>query len=302
MKRSNYNHLLETEYPAVRRVMQEDLQQLDDDALEELLSEWFPATEPDDVENFMRTLQKFGRQAAPIAQKALPGIVQGAMTGATVAGPYGAIAGAIGGGAASLLSSPQPTTPASTPSATPTPQKPSPAPVPVAPPPAASPAASPPQAAPGQAALAQLVFLLSRPETMRALSSLLLPGAGRQTQQVGNQQVPALAFANAISELAGELAEAYAVPEEDGVSNYLLDEYGEARGDIFNPAERAALLIADLASISAVEAEIEAAEEMEMYEIEAYEHADFIDDKWIDSYDPLDIYESALQTGDFYDN
>lgn len=282
--------------------MQEDLQQLDDDALEELLSEWFPATEPDDVENFMRTLQKFGRQAAPIAQKALPGIVQGAMTGATVAGPYGAIAGAIGGGAASLLSSPQPTTPASTPSATPTPQKPSPAPVPVAPPPAASPAASPPQAAPGQAALAQLVFLLSRPETMRALSSLLLPGAGRQTQQVGNQQVPALAFANAISELAGELAEAYAVPEEDGVSNYLLDEYGEARGDIFNPAERAALLIADLASISAVEAEIEAAEEMEMYEIEAYEHADFIDDKWIDSYDPLDIYESALQTGDFYDN
>ena len=137
---------------------------------------------------------------------------------------------------------------------------------------------------------------------MRALSSLLMSSAGRQTQQVGNQQVPTLAFANAISELAGEVAESYPVPEEEGISNYLLDVYGEARGDIFNPAERAALLIADLASVSAAEAEIETAEEMEAYEIDAYEYDDFIEDEWIELYDPLDIYESAFHGEELYDS
>ena len=93
----------DTSYPAVRRVMGPERERMNDEALEDLLGDLFPEAAPSDVEDFMRSLQTFGKQVAPLAQRALPGIIQGATTGATVAGPWGAVAGAIGGGAASLL-------------------------------------------------------------------------------------------------------------------------------------------------------------------------------------------------------
>src|SRR5690348_4276373 len=84
----------DTDYPAVRRVMGEHRHRLDDDALESVLEELFPDSDPADVESFMGTIQRFGKEVAPIAQRTLPGAVQGAMTGASMGGLYGALAGA----------------------------------------------------------------------------------------------------------------------------------------------------------------------------------------------------------------
>ena len=71
-----------TDYPAVRWVM-------DDDAVESVLAELFPDSDPGDVESFLGTLQRFGNEVVPIAARVLPGAVQGAVTGAGVGGPYG---------------------------------------------------------------------------------------------------------------------------------------------------------------------------------------------------------------------
>jgi hypothetical protein len=95
--------LTDTDYPAVRRVMGPDRTRLDDDELELLLERTFPDAEPEDVEDFMRTVQQFGRQAAPLAQRVLPGAAQGAVQGAAVAGPWGGLAGGAIGGVSSLL-------------------------------------------------------------------------------------------------------------------------------------------------------------------------------------------------------
>src|SRR3954452_1779132 len=114
MRRARSWTMSETAYPSIRRVMGPERHRLDDAALEDRLSELFPNAEPEDVEDFMRTMQRFGNDAAPIAQRALPGVRQGAMQGGMMAGPWGALAGGLAGGAASLLGgggSPQPRPP-----------------------------------------------------------------------------------------------------------------------------------------------------------------------------------------------
>jgi hypothetical protein len=103
------------------------------------------------AEDFMKTLSSLGRAVAPTLQRAAPSIIQGATSGASVGGPWGALIGAGAGLASSALSGTGPS--AAAPRApAPAPATPlSPAPVPAAPqPPAAAPAA--PQAAPAPAA------------------------------------------------------------------------------------------------------------------------------------------------------
>src|SRR6266540_2416257 len=95
-------NLLDTDYPAIRRVMGAEREYLDDEALETVIADAFGGAEPTEVESFLRSIQGFGKQVAPVAQKVLPGIAQGALTGATVAGPWGAVAGAVGGGVSGL--------------------------------------------------------------------------------------------------------------------------------------------------------------------------------------------------------
>jgi hypothetical protein len=289
----------DTSYPAVRRVMGPERERMTDEALEDMLGDLFPEAAPGDVEDFMRSLQTFGKQVAPLAQRALPGVIQGATTGATVAGPWGAVAGAIGGGAAGLLGgggakpAPRPQPPAPPPPV-PAPMTPQPAvtpPSPVAEPRPPAPVAAPPAGAAAvtaTAAPAQLLALLSRPETMTALLSMLMASAGRSTVTVGTQAVPANAFANAISELAEEAAFA-ATPGSGAASTYLYDPTGNPRCDIASPAERASLLLADVALAAAEEAEgFDAAEEaVDDVEWSAADEA-------FDDSDPLDSYEAAL--------
>ena len=298
MNRTRGFRLRETEYPAVRRVRGPDRERLDDAALEGVLGGLFPGAEAEDVEDFMRGLQSFGRQAAPLAQRALPGIAQGAAQGAMVGGPWGALVGAVGGGAASLLSgggptAGRPTAPAPGPIAAPgtAPAAPgvtlglvpglAPPPAPVGP--APTPGGAPP---PAQAATAQLISLLSRPETMQALLALLMSGSGRSTVPVGSRDVPAGAFANAIAETAALVAEAAGHPFEQSMSEYLFDSVGQPRGDIVNPGERAALLLSDLAAVAAQEAQEEEDADSDEWSPEVYGPEDV---------DVVQGYEAALR-------
>jgi hypothetical protein len=281
-------HVVKTDFPAVRRVMGPDRSRLDDADIEELLEELFPGAEPEDVEDFMRSVQQFGRQAAPLAQKALPGVMQGAQAG-MVAGPWGALVGGIGGGALSLLGpsgagkAPRPAA-AGPPAAGPPPA----APVPPPAGPAMLPPLAPTAAAP---ASAQLLTLLSRPETMQALLAMLLAGSGRNAVQVGQQQVPTPAFANAIAEVAAAAGEMAGATVE-GESDYLFDAEGHPRGDLVNPTERAAVLLADLAEVAAAEAEDEA-----LVASDEARPATWPRPALGEPGDPMDSYEAALRGG-----
>jgi len=270
-----------TDYPAVRLVLDSDHQALNDEAVEALLDERFPGTDPAYIEDFMRTMQEFGRQAAPILQTVGPGMAQGAMAGSSM-GPYGALFGALAGGASSLLSSGG--RPGGAPAAA-TPKPPSAAPA------ASTAGALPPVAQGGSAsaaasgASAQLLTLLSRPETMQALLAMLMPQAGRTTVPVGRHDVPASAFANAIAELAAGAADAGEESED-----YWYDRRGQPRCDLASPNARAYLVMTDLLEATAEEAaaDAEAEEESEAWEEEMES-------------DAIESFESALRGEYRYD-
>jgi hypothetical protein len=284
VNRSRSWHIADTDYPAIRRVMGPRRSTLDDPGLEDMLVEMFPGTEPEDVENFMQTMQQFGKQAAPLAQKALPGMMKGASQGA-VAGPWGAAAGAIGGGTASLLARPQgsPSPAMSAPGGTRVPPS-----IDV---PAPALSAGP---APADA-VAQLLVLLSRPETIQALLALLLAAVGRSTVPVGERNVPPTEFANAVAETAAIIAEMSGHGFQNGFPESLLDDQGRARCDVVNPAERALLLVTDLSDLAAAEAayddDIEEEEDQPSWTSDSY-----------DEIDPLEGYEDALHWRAFDDD
>lgn len=283
-----------TDYPAVRRVMGSQRMRLDDTQLEDLIESMFPESDAGDVEDFMRDLQSLARQVAPLAQRALPGVMKGAASGAAVAGPWGAIAGGLGGGVASLIGGKAaPARPAGSPprsaAATAAPVAPAapaapagPATTPLSP----SPAPDAGAGAPRPLAAAQLLALLSRPETTQALLAMLMAGAGKPAVAVGARTVPAQAFANAIAELASETAAAWSGAPREATSDYLLDDAGDPRGDIYNPSARAALLLADLADVADSESlDDEAPLPLRADAAFDTEAAD----------DPIDGYEAALQ-------
>jgi hypothetical protein len=258
---------------------------LDDPELEVMLVEMFPGAEPEDVEDFMQTMQQFGKHAAPLAQKALPGMMKGASQGA-VAGPWGAVAGAIGGGAGSLLAGPKGMPPPAmrAPAGTSVPLS-------VAPPGTTLPAG----AAPADA-VAQLLVLLSRPETIQALLALLLAAVGRSTVPVGERNVAPTEFANAVAETAAIVAEMTGRGFQDGFPESLLDDQGRTRCDVVNPTERALLLVTDLADLAAAEAAYDDDVEDQEEQV-SWTAADAYDE-----IDPLKGYEDGLHGRAFDDD
>jgi hypothetical protein len=155
------------------------------------------------------------------------------------------------------------------------------------------PAAPPAPSGAAPAATAQLMSLLSRPETLHALMALLMPGTGRSTVTVGAREVPAAAFANAIAETAALVAEVAGHPLEQSYSEYLFDGMGQPRGDVVNPSERAGLLLSDLAAVAAAEALDESNEADEADEADEVVGA-YGEDGGAEA-DPLDAYEDALR-------
>jgi len=214
MNRTRARNFTNSSYRTMQLGLAPELRGLRDHEIEAFVEEQFSGLTAEEVENFAKSLRSFGQAAAPIAQRALPGVISGATTGA-VAGPWGAVIGGVVGGTASLLATgnqqgqaapARPLAPRPQPSAPPaTPPRPAATPRPHATPrpnvrPSTTRAGSSPQTA---AAAAQLISLLARPEVQRALMALLMGNAGRRTVRVGGQNVP-------IEMMADELASATA--------------------------------------------------------------------------------------------
>lgn len=105
-----------TEYPRLRASLAPEYAEIDDEQLDALVAEIYgPGVGAEDVEafwsdvgrgfqNVARGVGRVAQKAAPVVAGALPSIAQGAMTGATVAGPWGALAGAVAGGVGGVMS------------------------------------------------------------------------------------------------------------------------------------------------------------------------------------------------------
>lgn len=239
-----------TRFPAVRRAMGRERTQLDDQQLEALLSERFGGVAAEDVENFMRDFQRvtkrMAKSVAPLAQGILRVVPGGQLLDPllrTVAGTASQMGGS-------------PDRPWHTPGSLTGPQRsgvvPASAPQPI---PVTSPAVASPAVAAGTGsvqaseplqqnpnAAAQLLMLLSRPETTQALLGLLM---NRQRVALGNQQVPAAAFANALAEMASLAAE-QAAPLPPRRNAYYFHADGTPRCNLADDAARAQLLFDDL--------------------------------------------------------
>src|SRR5262245_23766295 len=104
-----------TSYPTLREHLAPQFSELSDEQIDALVAEVYGAGfTGEDLEGFFDDIKRgfgsvagavgnFAQKAAPIVQGALPGIAQGAMAGSAL-GPWGALAGAIAGGAGSMLS------------------------------------------------------------------------------------------------------------------------------------------------------------------------------------------------------
>ena len=268
-----------------------DRMRLSDPQLEAMIESSFPDSSAQDVENFMSSIQKFARQAAPVVQQLAPVAAKGAMSGATVGGPWGAAIGGLGAVAGSLISGGA-KRPARGRAPVPSAQPLQMAPAPVAAPPAApgggalAGAGVVAGAGVNSAAAAQLITLLSRPETMQALLALLLGQAGRTSIPVGEHQIPATAFADALSELASEAG------GSARTSGYWFDQHGEPRCDLANARSRAGLVWNDVA---------EAAEAAEAEESESESEGESMEFEEAFDADALDSFEAAL-AGEHFDD
>ena len=270
-----------TAYPNLRAGLNPSFLEVSDERLDALVAELYgPGVGAEDVEGFFddlgRGLQSVARgaahvvqQAAPMVQHALPAIAQGAATGSAL-GPWGALAGAIAGGAGSLMSqSGNPTLrgigqavggvtqlagsltgggaarggvagalgqlAGSSRGG------------------AAGGAAGGFQGATGLASQVAgllggggsanaLLGLLARPETAQALSAAALGAYGRNQVAVGQQQVPVQSILGALGTLAGHAAhEAEAIGESLPAHYYGAD--GELAIDPASPDQRAGALL-----------------------------------------------------------
>jgi hypothetical protein len=105
----------QTDLPNVRDHLAPEFAELSDEQIDALVEHVYgEGIGAEDLEGFFDNLKrgfgniggavgKFAQQAAPALQNALPGMAQGAMAGSAL-GPWGMLAGAITGGAGSVLS------------------------------------------------------------------------------------------------------------------------------------------------------------------------------------------------------
>lgn len=245
-------------YPWIRSAVREDYAEMCAEDLERVLAR--EGIDAPAMEGFFDDVGNFFKKAAPVvgqvAQRALPGIVSGATTGAAL-GPWGALGGALIGGVTSALSG------GGRPGGAPAPARGGGALGAIAS--AAAPAiaglagsggpvgAIASAAAPALAGIAgggnpagALLSVLQNPQVLQSLMSLAMGSAGRQTVPVGASQtpVPTSAVANLIGQLgSGAFAQAEAVAEpSEALPAYLYKE-GQLAVDPGAPEQRAARLL-----------------------------------------------------------
>lgn len=203
-------------HPLARRSLSAELaEDLDDELLDD---------EPGLVETLeiIESAAQWVRVAGHELRAAAPGALQGALTGLLTAGPAGAAVGAVAGGVGSRVGAGAP---------------------------ARSSGASA-RGVPSNAAGAQLLAALLRPETMQALGALALGTAGASAVPVAGTQVPVAAFANLLATLAAHAAaqQHASTPPASATPAYL------AGTNATTSVARAEALLALLAEAEATEA------------------------------------------------
>ncbi|MFL5606397.1 MAG: hypothetical protein ACJ8AD_08125 [Gemmatimonadaceae bacterium] len=242
--------------------------------LSERLEEQLAGLSESERESFDDVLRTIGAGA----QRALPGVIQGATTGAA-AGPWGALIGGVAGGAASLATSgggqqaaarptrrpppravytapsppiaPSPVASVATPApATAPPATPSPGPASTAtsavPAPSASSAPRPSAPAPTTNPAAQLLWAIQNPRVLQAVASLVAGPVGRQAVAVDDTSAARGAFLNMLNVLTSQASEQAEMYAEAGHDEYLRDGEGDYAWDVMNPEARARALLARL--------------------------------------------------------
>jgi len=235
-------------HPAVYRALAPEYRDLPEDQVEALVQGVFGenvslADAEGLFQDLGRTLSGAAQAAAPVLQRALPGVVSGAMTGAAL-GPWGMLGGALLGGVGSALGGGAATAPR--------PPAGAPIPRPGLPPglPAPIPGGGPPATGAGPtAAIAQLLGGLGSPTVQQALAAMLMGPAGARTVPIaGGNQVPVAAITNLLSMLASRASAEWeeAVPSVEG------EGFGE--GVDYAPEARSAWLYEQLLPLDDVEA------------------------------------------------
>jgi hypothetical protein len=211
-----------------------DLEQLVEDAVSEL-----PAAS---AESVWGALGSVGKAVGPTLQRAAPSMAQGAASGATVGGPWGALIGAGAGLASSALSGKgRPAKPAA----------------PVAAPAAAAAAPQVGALPSGQSAAAMLLGLMQNRMVQQAILSQVLGSAGRQgVLAPSGAQIPRGAINNLLMQLLASASEALDESEAVDEESYLRGEDGEYVVDPASPEQQAAAVLAHLTrAAETVEAE-----------------------------------------------
>ena len=259
-------------YPALREALAPELAELSDEDLEVAIEALYHGElSAEELESIWGSLSKVGRsmgkalqRAAPvisgIAQQALP--VIGTVAGTAIGGPLGAtlggaagraLSGAIGGKGnvgqrivGGLKSAGAGMLPGAL---------------------GAFGGAAGPLAQIAQRVLGaggaggaggQLLQAFSRPETLKALTSMAMGPMGRSQVPVGGTQVPVSAFANMLGVLANQAAaeqHRLTAGEASGMPAYLVDATGEAIGDPLDSVSRAEVLFTRLTEAAALEPE-----------------------------------------------
>ena len=180
------------------------------------------------AENFLKALGSLGKAAAPVLQRAAPAIAQGALSGASVGGPWGALIGAGAGAASSALGGAK-RAPAAAPPAG------------MAPPAAAAPLPT------GQPAAATLVSLLQNPTVQKALMSQVFGASGTpQVTTATGATLPRGAINGLLMQLLANASEGLSESEELSEQSYLQDDSGEYLIDPASSEQQAALVLSHL--------------------------------------------------------
>lgn len=234
-------------YYATRQFLAPQYQRLPVEDIEALLESTFPGMSPEDAEGFFSDLgQALGKVGKEIQRRA-PGIVSGAVQGATLgagAGPLGIVGGLLGGaalGGATYRPQPGQSLPGGD-AARPTGQA-------LGGAPAGRSGTGGVVEQTGQAlggavsgsgpASQQLLGMLAQPQTWQALMRPLLGAAGQQTVQVGGQSMTLGQILGALGHFVMKAAEEYEMAEAESEPTYLMDAQGQWLIDPNNLDERA---------------------------------------------------------------
>lgn len=233
-------------YPTLREALSAEYADLPAEDIESLVESLYPDVSAEDLEGFFSSLKKAVRSVGKVAKRALPGVIQGATTGAA-AGPWGALVGGIAGGALRAATAGRGGVARRVARA-------------------AAVGGGPAARLLGRGALrqlsgspaaAQLLKTLGQPQVSQALMSMAMGGAGKGTVRIGNVPVPTGAITNALRRLL-ERAESefheQTAGESGGTPLYLLDDAGEFVVDPADDDARADLVIEMLGLADAAEA------------------------------------------------